>query len=129
MNEEKRNSKNSFELEGNVANISDIYVNKNGKKSLRFDLGQNDNDNSEFIPIIIKGNLVDSYAEEIKKGNWITVKGRISSYLKDVERDGETHKEKATDIIGFEITDRTNNKKYTSDGNVQELKSNKEMER
>ncbi len=129
MNEEKRNSKNSFELEGNVANISDIYVNKNGKKSLRFDLGQNDNDNSEFIPIIIKGNLVDSYAEEIKKGNWITVKGRISSYLKDVERDGETHKEKATDIIGFEITDRTNNKRYTSDGNVQELKNNKEMER
>ena len=73
--------------------------------------------------------MVDSYAEEIKKGNWITVKGRISSYLKDVERDGETHKEKATDIIGFEITDRTNNKRYTSDGNVQELKNNKEMER
>lgn len=129
MNEEKRNSKNSFELEGNIANIGEIYTNKNGKKSLRFDLGQNNNDKSEFIPIIIKGNLVDSYAEEIQKGNWITVKGKITSYLKDVEKDGISYKEKTTDIIGFEIIDRTNNKKYSFDGNVQELNDNKEMER
>lgn len=29
---EMRNSRNSFELEGNVANINDIYTNQNGKK-------------------------------------------------------------------------------------------------
>ena len=44
MNNEKerevRNSKNSFELEGNVANINNIYTNQNGKKMLRFDLAQ-----------------------------------------------------------------------------------------
>ena len=34
--------------------------------------------------------------------------------------------DKAIDILGFEITDRTNNKVYTSDGQVQELSSNKE---
>ena len=40
---EMRNSRNSFELEGNVANINDIYTNQNGKKILRFDLAQNNN--------------------------------------------------------------------------------------
>lgn len=39
MKEENRNSRNRFELEGNVARISEIYVNKNGKKTMRFDIG------------------------------------------------------------------------------------------
>lgn len=39
MKEEMKNSRNRFELEGNVARINEIYVNKNGKKTLRFDLG------------------------------------------------------------------------------------------
>ena len=51
VEKELRNSRNSFELEGNVANISDVYVNKNGKQMLRFDLAQNNNGNTQFIPI------------------------------------------------------------------------------
>ncbi|MBQ6285206.1 MAG: hypothetical protein IJK67_02710, partial [Bacilli bacterium] len=54
------------------------------------------------------------------------VKGRIATYSKDIERDGKTYKDKAIDILGFEITDRKNNKVYTSDGQVQEITSNKE---
>ena len=125
---EVRNSKNKFELEGNVANINDIYTNQNGKKMLRFDLAQNNNGNSQFLPIVLKGELVNTYGREIKKGDWISVKGRISTYSKDVERDGKTYKEKAIDILGFEITDRKNNKVYTSDGQVQELSNKKETE-
>ena len=53
MNNEKerevRNSKNSFELEGNVANINNIYTNQNGKKMLRFDLAQNNNGNAQYV--------------------------------------------------------------------------------
>ena len=30
---EVRNSRNKFELEGNIANISDVYENQNGKKT------------------------------------------------------------------------------------------------
>lgn len=125
---EVRNSKNTFELEGNVANINDVYENQNGKKSLRFDLAQNNNGNTQFVPIVLRGELVNSYGNEIQKGDWISVKGRISTYSKDIERDGKTYKDKAIDILGFEITDRRNNKVYTSDGKVQELSSNKETE-
>ena len=125
---EVRNSKNTFELEGNVANINDVYENQNGKKSLRFDLAQNNNGNTQFVPIVLRGELVNSYGNEIQKGDWISVKGRISTYSKDIEIDGKTYKDKAIDILGFEITDRKNNKVYTSDGQVQELSSNKETE-
>ena len=135
MNNEKerevRNSKNSFELEGNVANINNIYTNQNGKKMLRFDLAQNNNGNTQYVPIVLRGELVNTYGNEIQKGDWISVKGRISTYQKDVERDGKTYKDKAIDILGFEITDRKNNKVYTSDGDIRDLeeKSNSEMER
>ena len=123
---EVRNSKNTFELEGNVANMSNIYENQNGKKSLRFDLSQNNNGNTQYVPIVLRGELVNSYGNEIKKGDWISVKGRISTYQKDVERDGRTYKDKVIDILGFEITDKKNNKIYTSDDHVNELSSNKE---
>lgn len=125
---EVRNSKNTFELEGNVANINDVYENQNGKKSLRFDLAQNNNGNTQFVPIVLRGELVNSYGNEIQKGDWISVKGRISTYSKNIEIDGKTYKDKAIDILGFEIADRKNNKVYTSDGQVQELSSNKETE-
>ena len=126
---EVRNSKNTFELEGNVANINDIYENQNGKKSLRFDLAQNNNGEAQFLPIVLKGELVNTYGSEIQKGDWISVKGRINTYSKDIERDGKTYKDKAIDILGFEITDRKNNKVYTSDGQVHDVVKNDEMER
>ncbi len=128
---EVKNSKNRFELDGNVANISNVYTNQNGKKILRFDLAQNNNGNTQYVPIVLRGELVNSYGNEIQKGDWISVKGRISTYQKDVERDGKTYKDKAIDILGFEITDRKNNKVYTSDGDIRDLeeKSNSEMKR
>ena len=124
--EEKRNSRNSFELEGNVANISDVYVNKNGKQMLRFDLAQNNNGNTQFVPILLRGELINSYGKKIQKGDWISVKGRITTYLKDVERDGKKYKDKAIDILGFEITDKRYNKVYSADGQVHELSDSKE---
>ena len=123
-----RNSRNKFELEGNVANINEIYTNQNGKQILRFDLAQNNNGNTQFVPIVLRGELVNSYSKEIQKGDWISVKGRISTYLKDTEKDGMTFKEKAIDILGFEITNRINDKVYTSDGKIQELSNKKETE-
>lgn len=127
---EQRNSTNKFELEGNVGNIGDVFTNKNGKQTLRFDLGQNNNGNTQFVPIVLKGELVNSYGNEMQKGDWISVKGRISSYTKDVEKDGKTYKDKVVEILGFEITDRKNNKVYSSDGQVQDLENkNEEMER
>lgn len=124
--EEKRNSRNSFELEGNVANISDVYVNKNGKQMLRFDLAQNNNGNTQFVPILLRGELINSYGKKIQKGDWISVKGRIATYLKEVERDGKKYKDKAIDILGFEITDKRYNKVYSADGQVHELSDSKE---
>ena len=120
---EQRNSTNKFELEGNVGNIGDVFTNKNGKQTLRFDLGQNNNGNTQFVPIVLKGELVNSYGNEMQKGDWISVKGRISSYTKDVEKDGKTYKDKVVEILGFEITDRKNNKVYSSDGQVQDLEN------
>lgn len=128
---EVRNSRNRFELEGNVANIGNVYTNQNGKKILRFDLAQNNNGNTQYVPIVLRGELVNSYGSEIQKGDWISVKGRISTYQKDIGKDGKTYKDKVIDILGFEITDRKNNKVYTSDGDIRDLeeKSNSEMER
>lgn len=128
MEKEQRNSTNRFELEGNVGNIGDVYTNKNNKKTLRFDLGQNNNGNSQFVPIVLRGELVNTYGSDIEKGNWITVKGRISSYSKDVEKNGKTYKEKAVEILGFEIIDRTNNKVYSADGTVKEISNSKDEE-
>ena len=128
IEKELKNSRNKFELEGNVANINDIYINQNGKKILRFDLAQNNNGNTQFVPIVLRGELVNSYGKEIQKGDWISVKGRINSYTKNIEKDGKTYKDKAIDILGFEITDRKNNKVYTSNGQVNELISNKEFD-
>ncbi len=128
IEKEQRNSTNRFELEGNIGNIGDVYTNKNDKKTLRFDLGQNNNGNSQFVPIVLRGELVNTYGSEIEKGNWITVKGRISSYSKDVEKNGKTYKEKAVEILGFEIIDRTNNKVYSADGTVKEISNSKDEE-
>ena len=55
LEREVRNSRNKFELEGNSANISDVSENQNGKKTLRFDLGQNNNGNTQFVPIVLRG--------------------------------------------------------------------------
>ena len=57
----------------------------------------------------------------MKKGDWISVKGRISAYSKNVERDGKTFKDKVIEILGFEITNKINNKVYTSDGQIHKL--------
>ena len=116
-----RNSKNKFELDGKVANISNIYTNSNGKKTLRFDLAQKHNGDSQFIPIVLKGNIVETYGKIIQKGDWISVKGRISTYLKELEKNGKVYKDKAIDIIGFEVVDKNNNKKYSADGQVHDL--------
>ena len=131
MNNKKgiKNSKNSFELDGNVANIYDIYTNQNGKQILRFDLAQNNNGNTQFVPIVLRGELVNSYGNEIQKGDWVSIRGRISAYSKDVEKDGKTYKEKAIDILGFVITDKESNKVYTSDGKVHILSSDKEEDK
>ncbi len=128
MNNEKetRNSVNKFELEGNIGSVRDVYENQNGKKTLRFDIAQNNNGNTQFVPIVIKGELVNAYADEIEKGNWVTVKGIITTYPKEIEKNGKTYKDKAIEILGFEIIDRTNNKIYSADGQVKEISSNKE---
>lgn len=125
---EIKNSRNKFELEGNVANVNSIYTNQNGKQMLRFDLAQNNNGNTQFVPIVIRGELVNSYGKEIQKGDWISVKGRIATYSKDAEKDGKKYKDKAIDILGFEITDKKNNKVYTSDGQIKNLSDNKESD-
>lgn len=128
MNENKNNYlKNKFELEGNVSNVQNVYVNKNGKKILRFDLAQKSGENTQFIPIVLKGDLVNSYGEEIQKGDWISVKGIISTYSKNVERDGKTYKDKAIDILAFEIIDKKNNKLYLSNGQIEKMFNNVEM--
>lgn len=126
LEKELRNSRNSFELEGNVANISDVYINKNGKQMLRFDLAQNNNGNTQFVPILLRGELINSYGKKIQKGDWISVKGRIATYQKDVERDGKKYKDKAINILGFEIIDKKYNKVYSADGQVHELSDKKE---
>lgn len=126
MEKERRNAINKFELEGNVANINDIYVNPRGKKSLRFDLGQNNNGNTQYVPIVIKGDLVDTYGNDILKGDWLTIKGRISTYVKEVERNGNTYKNKVIEILGFEITNKDTNKVYTSDGQIHDIENEKE---
>lgn len=126
MKEEKRNSVNKFELEGNIGSVREVYESKNGKKILRFDIAQNNNGNTQFVPILVKGELVNSYAEEIKKGNWVTVKGIITTYSKEVEKNGKTYKDKTIEILGFEVIDRTNNKIYSADGQVKEISNNKD---
>ena len=124
-----KNSLNRFELEGNVGYINDVYTNPKGKKSLRFDLCQNNGNNTQYVPIILKGKIVDSYSEEIAKGDWIKVKGRISTYLKEVNKDGKSYNEKAIEILGFEVEDRNKQLVYKSDGTIENKNKQEEKER
>lgn len=127
IDEEKvgRRDRNRFELEGYVGIINNIYTNPRGKLSLRFDLGQQDDKNTQFVPIVIKGDLVESYGSEIKKGDHLTIKGRIVSYLKEVTIDNDSHKERVIEILGFEIEDKNKNITYKHDGSI--VESTKEL--
>lgn len=118
---ETRNSVNKFELEGNVSSFKEVYENQNGKRILRFDIAQNNNGNTQFVPIMIKGDLVDSYAKDIQKGNWVVIKGIVTTYFKEAEKNGNLYKEKVIEMLAFEIKDKTNRKEYFSDGNIQEI--------
>lgn len=36
---------------------------------LRFDLAQNNNGNTQYVPIVLRGELVNTYGIEIQKGD------------------------------------------------------------
>ena len=120
-NEEKevRASKNRVDFEGNVANISAFFTNKNDTTSRRFDLAQNEKDgSSQFLPVILRGGLVDTYGEEIQKGDWLNIKGRLSTYTHERDVNGTKVNEKVFEIVAYEITDKNKNMTYKIDGEV-----------
>ena len=126
MNEIKNKFiKNKFELEGNVANINDVYINQNGKKILRFDLAQNSVNDTQFIPVVLKSELATSYGSQIQKGDWISIKGKICTYSKDIEKDGKIYKDKNIDILAFEIEDKKKHIRYLSNGQTEQLSNDK----
>ena len=127
---ELRKSRNYFELEGNISSLDDIRTNANGKVSLRFDLAQNIREGeSQFIPIIIKGAIVDTYGKVVEKGDWIKVKGRINAYTKTTNKGKDNeHQTKVVEVLGFEIENLRDKTIYKSDGQVVNNKE-KEMEK
>lgn len=125
----ERNDKNRIELEGNVGRIGEIYTNKNNKKSLHFDLAQNSEDgkhkSSQFIPIVLRGNLLETYGEEIEKGDWLNIKGRLTSYI-------DKNNNKKMEVTAFEIKNLENEKEYSMTENERETEieeDEKEQER
>ena len=131
IEKELKNSINKFELGGEVVQIDKIYRNRIGIGSLRFCLRQNIYGNDQVVPIVLKGSLVDTYGNKIQKGDWISVKGTIITYERQIMRNGKKIDEYEEVIVmfGFEIVDKTNNKVYKSDGQVQELSNDDEIER
>jgi len=129
MNEEKnRNNINQVVLEGNVGGFGTPYEVANGKKRLRFDLAQTRGGRTQFVPIILPTQLVETYGKEIKKGDWVSITGSINTYNKEVEKDGKTLTTKSVDIIAFEIEDKKQKITYQADGQVIN-NSREEMER
>ena len=121
---------NHFKLNGNVGYVGNINTSKNGHKSLTFDLCQNGyNDTTKYIPITLKGRLVDTYGKQVKKGDWLEVTGKISTYFKNIEKDDNKTKTKVIEILGFEVVDKVNNKRYTADGKICDLVIDDERER
>lgn len=131
IEKELKNSINKFELGGEVVQIDKIYRNRIGIGSLRFCLRQNIYGNPQVVPIVLKGSLVDTYGNKIQKGDWISVKGKIITYERQIMRNGKKFDEYEEVIImfGLEIVDKTNNKVYKSDGQVQKLSNDDEIER
>lgn len=113
---------------GNVANIGTPYEIANGKKRMRFDLAQNRNNGTQFFSIIMPTKLVETYGQEIQKGDWLFIKGNINSVPKKIEKDGRTINTKEMEFVAQEIEDRTHNKTYISDGQVID-NSKEELER
>lgn len=129
MNEEKnKNNINQVVLEGNVGGFGTPYEVANGKKRLRFDLAQTRGGRTQFVPIILPTQLVETYGKEIKKGDWVSITGSINTYNKEVEKDGKTLTTKSVDIIAFEIEDKKQKITYQADGQVID-NSREEMER
>lgn len=106
---------NRFGLDGNVGNIG-VCINSNGKKVLKFDLCQNNN--NEYIPITLRGKAVDAYMNDIKKGNWVMVIGKITSFITVFDKVEKVFKKEIADFLSYEIIDRTNQKVYTYDGKI-----------
>lgn len=131
-NELETNKKNQDSamgiFSGNVANIGTPYETANGKKRMRFDLAQNRNNGTQFFSIIMPTKLVETYGQEIQKGDWLFIKGNINSVPKKIEKDGKTINTKEMEFVAQEIEDRTHNKTYISDGQVIDNSKN-EMER
>lgn len=129
MNEEKnKNNINQVVLEGNVGGFGTPYEVANGKKRLRFDLAQTRGGRTQFVPIILPTQLVETYGKEIKKGDWVSITGSINTYNKEVEKDGKTLTTKSVDIIAFEVEDKKQKITYQADGQVID-NSREEMER
>jgi len=119
MNEEKnKNNINQVVLEGNVGGYGTPYEVANGKKRLRFDLAQTRGGRTQFVPIILPTQLVETYGKEIQKGDWISITGSINTYNKEIEKDGKTLNTKGVDIIAFEIEDKKQKITYQADGQV-----------
>ena len=116
---------------GEVVQIDKIYRNRIGIGTLRFCLRQNIYGNPQVVPIVLKGSLVNTYGNKIQKGDWISVKGKIITYERQIMKNGKKFDEYEEVIVmfGFEIVDKTNNKVYKSDGQVQELSNDDEIER
>lgn len=129
MEEERnKNNINQVVLEGNVGGFGTPFETQNGKKRMRFDLAQTRGGNTQYVPIVLPTGLVNTYGENIQKGDWLSIKGSINTFNKQTEDNGKTYNSKVVEIIALEIEDKKLNKTYTSDGNVID-NSKSEMER
>ena len=114
MEEKKvmKNRENYTEQSGNVSSISEPYTNKNGKTSLKFDLARDVNGEKQYVPIILKGEMYETYGQVIQKGDWLDIKGKLNMYNKTFEEDGKQKSIKTCEIFAFDIYDKTKDVNY-----------------
>lgn len=83
--EQQNNYKNSIEITGNIASMSEVKEKSNGKNFMYMNIAQNSRDGrASFYPIYLDGNILENVLkEDLQVGNKITVVGKLDSYQKD----------------------------------------------
>lgn len=94
---------NSTSLVGNLVRDPKLTYSQGNKTPIaRFTVavneGQGDNEKSHFVPVTAFGTLAENLSDSLRKGQRVVMVGRLDTYSKPVEIDGE---EKNITMVGF----------------------------
>lgn len=93
---------NAIHFVGNLTATPKLVEGANGKRRATFSVavneGQGDDEKTHFVNVTAFGTLGENVASSLSKGQRVVVVGRLNTYRKEVDVDGEA---KSLTMVGF----------------------------